>query len=165
MMDPNNPYHAPVATIAETTPDERLVIEPAGRWRRFFNWVIDYVCFILLSMLVMIPYAIWLAIDGGEAALAELETPNLLRDYAVGLSAMLLYYIPMEGFFGFTIGKLVTGTRVVTEQGGRPAWGQVIGRTFARFIPFEPFSLLFSNDKERRGWHDSLPKTYVVRKR
>ena len=54
---------------------------------------------------------------------------------------------------------------VVNEDGGRPRWGQVVGRTFARLIPLEPFSVLFSNHKKRRGWHDSLSKTYVVRRR
>ena len=160
----HNPYHMPAAKIAETISDERLKIEPAGRWRRFFNWLIDYVCFTLLSMVALMPYVVWLYLRGGEAALDSLETPNLLRDYGIGIAAMLLYYIPMESIFGFTVGKLVTGTRVVTEDGGKPRWGQIIGRTFARFIPFEPFSLLFSSD-ERRGWHDSLPKLYVVRKR
>lgn len=111
------------------------------------------------------PYVVWLMMKGGDAAVATLEEPNFLRDYAIGISAMLVYYIPMEGFFGFTVGKLITGTRVVNEQGGKPRWGQVVGRTFARFIPFEAFSVLFANDTERRGWHDSLPKTYVVRKR
>lgn len=162
-MDEHNPYHAPAASIAETTPQERLKIEPAGRWRRFFNLLIDYACFTLLAMLMLMPYAMWLMMKGGDAAVATLEEPNFLRDYAIGISAMLVYYIPMEGFFGFTVGKLITGTRVVNEQGGKPRWGQVVGRTFARFIPFEAFSVLFANDKERRGWHDSLPKTYVVR--
>lgn len=164
MDQEHNPYHMPAAKIAETISDERLKIDPASRWRRFFNWLIDYACFTLLSMLVLLPYATWLYVRGGDAALEALETPNLLRDYGVGIAAMLLYYIPMESIFGFTIGKLVTGTRVVTEDGGKPRWGQIVGRTFARFIPFEPFSLLFSSD-ERRSWHDSLPKLYVVRKR
>jgi uncharacterized RDD family membrane protein YckC len=164
MDQERNPYHAPLAQVADTMPDERLRIDPASRWRRFFNWLIDYACFTLLSMLVLLPYAAWLYARGGEAALAALETPNLLRDYGIGIAAMLLYYIPMESLFGFTIGKLVTGTRVVNADGGRPRWGQIVGRTFARFIPFEPFSLLFSSD-ERRGWHDSLPGLYVVRKR
>ena len=77
----------------------------------------------------------------------------------------LLYYVPMEGLFGFTVGKLVTGTRVVNAQGGRPTWGQAFGRTLCRLIPFEPFSLFFSKDGEVRGWHDSVPKTWVVRRR
>lgn len=164
-MDEHNPYHSPAAQIADTMPQERLTIEPAGRWRRFFNLLIDYACFTLLAMLVMVPYATWLVVQGGEAALDVLDEPNFLRDYGIGLGAMLLYYIPLEGFFGFTVGKLITGTRVVNEQGGKPRWGQIVGRTFARFIPFEAFSVLFANDGERRGWHDSLPKTYVVRRR
>ncbi len=164
-MDEHNPYHSPAAQIAETLPQERLTIESAGRWRRFFNLLIDYACFTLLAMLVLIPYAAWLVVQGGEAALATLEEPNLLRDYGIGIGAMLIYYIPLEGFFGFTVGKLITGTRVVTENGGKPRWGQIVGRTFARFIPFEALSVLFWNDKERRGWHDSLSKTCVVRRR
>lgn len=164
-MDEHNPYRAPVASIAETTPQERLKIEHAGRWRRFFNLLIDYACSTLLSIILMIPYALWLFANGGEAALAELEEPNFLRDYVLAIGLMLLYYISMEGVFGFTVGKLVTGTRVVNEQGGRPNWGQIVGRSFSRLIPFEPFSLLLANDGECRGWHDSLAKTYVVRKR
>lgn len=161
-MNEENPYLAPSARIAATAPQERLAIEPAGRWRRFFNWAIDYACSTLLSIAVMIPYAAWLLANGGDAALAELETPNFLRDYAIGIGMMLVYYITMEGFFGVTVGKLVTGTRVVNEQGGKPTWGQALGRTFGRLIPFEAFSVLLSDD--RRGWHDSLSKTWVVRK-
>ncbi len=164
-MNEPNPYDAPSARIEASIPEERLEIEAAGRWRRFFNWVIDYACFTLLSMLMVFPYAIWLVMQGDEAGLARLEKPDLLRDYGVGALAMLLYYIPMEGLFGFTIGKLVTGTRVVNEQGGRPTWGQAVGRTLGRLIPFEPFSILLPSDFACRGWHDSLARTWVVRRR
>lgn len=106
-----------------------------------------------------------LALFGGEDALASMEEPSFVRDYAIGIGLMLVYYIPLEGMFGVTVGKLITGTRVVDEQGRPPSWGQAIGRTFARLIPFEPFSLLFSEDKRIAGWHDRLPKTLVVRTR
>jgi uncharacterized RDD family membrane protein YckC len=56
---------------------------------------------------------------------------------------------------------LIFGTMVVSEKGGAASFGQILGRTFSRFIPFEPFSLLFSKDS--CGWHDTLPKTRVVR--
>ncbi len=164
-MDEHNPYHAPAARIAAAMPDEALPIEPAGRWRRLFNLLIDYVGHSIFSIVLSIPYVLYVYLEGGEAAVTRLEEPDLLRDYAIGLASMLVYCILMEGFFGFTLGKLITGTRVVTEAGVKPGWGQVVGRTFARLIPFEPFSLLFSSHRQLRGWHDSLPKTYVVRKR
>lgn len=164
-MSEHDPYRAPEARIAASTPQERLALAPAGRWRRFFTWVIDYACFTLLAIVVAIPYATWLAINGDEAGLAAMEQPNLARDYAVGMLAIMLYYVPMEGLFGFTIGKLVTGTRVVNEQGARPTWGQVFGRTLCRFIPFEPLSIFASGKSGVRAWHDSVPKTWVVRRR
>jgi uncharacterized RDD family membrane protein YckC len=164
-MSEHDPYRAPEAHIAASTPLERLAVEPASRWRRFFTWAIDYVCFSAVSIVVVIPYATWLAINGDEAGLAAMEQSNLLRDYALGMFAMLLYYVPLEGLFGFTIGKLVTGTRVVNEQGDRPTWGQAFGRTLCRFIPFEPLSVLFAQDGKVRGWHDRVPGTWVVRRR
>lgn len=163
-MSPDDPYRAPETLVAAALPESVSAMEPAGRWRRLFNLLIDWAANWLLSLLIATPYIVYLVMQGGEEALAELEQPNLLRDYGIGLFAMVLYYVSMEGLFGTTLGKLVTGTRVVSEDGRRPSWGQVVGRTLARVIPFEPFSVLFSGE-DRRGWHDSLSRTRVVRKR
>jgi uncharacterized RDD family membrane protein YckC len=73
-----------------------------------------------------------------------------------------IYYILMEGIFGRTLGKLITGTVVVDGFGNKPSFGKIIGRSFARLIPFEAFSFLGSTG---RGWHDSLTDTYVVKSR
>ena len=167
-MDEHNPYNSPAAQIADVLPQELLEIEPAGRWRRFFTLLIDYFCFTLLELLGWGLYMALLYVQGIEsmtAALDRLDEPSHIRDYGIGLSVMLVYYIGMEGFFGFTVGKLVTGTRVVNGEGGKPRWGQIVGRTFARLIPLEPFSVLFWNERQRRGWHDLLSKTWVVRRR
>lgn len=164
-MASDDPYRAPAAAIDAAADEAKLPIEPAGRWRRLFNFLIDYAVSWILASAIVIAYILVRIEQGDESVIAALDEPNFFRDYALGLLVMLLYYIPMERLCGFTIGKLLTGTRVVDESGGRPSWGQVVGRTFARLIPFEPFSLLFSGDGVRRGWHDSLPRTYVVRKR
>ena len=70
------------------------------------------------------------------------------------------YYIVFEAAFGWTFAKLITGTRVIRVDGTKPKVPQILGRTLARFIPFEPFSVLFSDSK--LGWHDSLSNTRVV---
>lgn len=70
------------------------------------------------------------------------------------------YYIIMEASLGKTLGKYVTGTRVVNHQGDNASIGQIIGRSFARLIPFDAFSFL---GEKGIGWHDSLPKTYVIK--
>lgn len=75
----------------------------------------------------------------------------------LGLMFMLAYYCFFEGIWARTPGKLVLGTMVVSQQGDRPAFDQVIGRTLCRFIPFDALSFFGET-----GWHDSIPKTQVV---
>ncbi|MFN7120071.1 MAG: RDD family protein, partial [Saprospiraceae bacterium] len=70
------------------------------------------------------------------------------------------YYILAEYLSkGKTLGKLVTGTRAVTLTGETPTLNQIIGRSFARVIPFEPFSYLGDSPN---GWHDQLSETIVI---
>lgn len=73
---------------------------------------------------------------------------------------MLAYYIFMEGHYQQTIGKMITGCVVVDEYGDKPGFKKAFYRTLCRFIPFDQLS--FFNG---RGWHDSIPKTYVMKKR
>jgi len=159
---PDDPYRAPTAPIDASADRATLKIVSAGRGRRFLNLLIDTIACWLLAFLAAFAYVFYQLWQHGGVDLPQ--QGNLWRDYAIGLAVMLLYYIPLEGLFGCTLGKLVTGTRVVSEDGGKPSWGQVAGRTFARLIPFEAFSVLFADDGQVRGWHDSLPRTWVVRK-
>lgn len=105
-------------------------------------------------------FGVVLGVAGGEAAVAKLQ--NVGMQYLLGLILMLAYYVPLEAMFGRTLGKLVTGTKVVDENGNPPTWGKAFGRTLCRFIPFEAFSFFMA---DARGWHDSIPKTYVVKTR
>ena len=91
-----------------------------------------------------------------------------LQNYARGVDGLVLggiilvtYYTLLETLFGRTPGKLIMGTRVVDEDGSRPSFDQVLGRTLCRFIPFEAFTFL-GNKGVPYGWHDKIPKTKVV---
>jgi uncharacterized RDD family membrane protein YckC len=150
MSPETNPYAPPASNVggAEIEPDRPIVA--AGKGRRFGTFVVDYVCFLVVIFFL----GVTAVIVAGETALDGLDNG---LDTLVATLLMALYYIFFEGIWGRTPGKFVFGTVVVNEQGGRPSIGQVIGRTFSRFIPFEAFSCL-----GERGWHDSIPKTYVV---
>jgi membrane protease YdiL (CAAX protease family)/uncharacterized RDD family membrane protein YckC len=52
----------------------------------------------------------------------------------VFLISIFAYFIGMEGLFGFTLGKLITGLRVVGEQGTRISMKQSAKRNLCRFI-------------------------------
>jgi uncharacterized RDD family membrane protein YckC len=55
---------------------------------------------------------------------------------------------------------MITKTKVVSRKTGKkPPFWTIVGRTFARLIPFDGFSFLTENPI---GWHDSLSGTMVV---
>lgn len=159
MQDNPNPYDAP---RSEARLADRLApLKTASRLRRLSNYLIDALACNVLMALLMAGYVV----IGGEAAAAALKERDLLQSLVLSLLMLFAYYVPLEGMFGATLGKLVTGTRVVDEQGRPPSWGQVLGRTAARLLPFEGFSLLFAPDDRIAAWHDRLPKTLVVQVR
>jgi uncharacterized RDD family membrane protein YckC len=120
--------------------------------RRFVNLAIDLVVCQILSVGLLV---------GARVMGLELERPGLLG-FLTGLLLRIVYLSVLEGVFGRTIGKLLTGTMVVREDGGTPSVGQIIGRTFVRFVPFEPFSFFGGAPN---GWHDRWSGTRVVRVR
>lgn len=82
-------------------------------------------------------------------------------DMRAGLFVFLGYAIVSEALFQRTLGKMITGTCVVRADGTKPTFGQIVGRSFARFIPFEAFSFLGGKGFPV-GWHDSLSGTRVI---
>ena len=76
------------------------------------------------------------------------------------ISILQIYYIFFEGTWQHTPGKWITGTKVVRKDGRMPTFGQILGRSFSRLVPFEIFSFLVG--KNPRGWHDRFSGTVVV---
>ena len=120
---------------------------------RFANYLVDYV--ITTGIVFGIPFLLSNSLDSDE----YLFDNNPVLDYGFSFLILLLYYIVMEGISNQTVGKFLTRTRVVSEHGGKPAFMNIVGRSFCRLIPFEAFSFLGSANK---GWHDTMSKTKVV---
>lgn len=149
-----NPYRAPQSHIQAPNPvafaSGRPI--PAGKWLRFFNFVIDRIGAIGFGFLV----GLGIGASGWKDGLDFI----IEHEIVAGLLIALAYYVIFEGLTGRTLGKLITGTKVVNERGEKPSFGQILGRSFSRFIPFDALSF-FADDG--RGWHDSVPGTYVVK--
>ena len=161
MNEQPDPYQAPASSMAE--PVLPYPLDRAGAGRRFLGFVIDYLACIFFIIRFLFVLDFLLSMTTGEEGLDLDEGPETaLRDRLVGLLFYFSYYLVFEGLFSRTIGKLVTGTVVVDESGFPPSFLQVLGRSLARLIPFDPLSFLGSST---RGWHDSLSGTYVVRSR
>lgn len=71
----------------------------------------------------------------------------------------LFYYCFSEIIFKTSIAKIILGNLIINYSGEPPSIGQRTGRCFCRLIPLEAFSFLFS----KRGWHDRITETWIVK--
>lgn len=133
----------------------------ASHKERLANYVIDYLIQIVLFFFVALAISIVGVITKNNLLVFWVSTLTLFQQYFFGLIIMLLYYNFFEIVFGITIGKLITGTVVVDENGEKPTSQSILTRTLCRAIPFEALSFL---GVVSHGWHDTLSTTYVVKK-
>ena len=156
MNEPTNPYAVSEATqnapLLESTITAPLAVA-VPRGTRFLNYIIDYV----VEMGLGLGLGLVIGLSGSESAI---DLVNRTPDLLFGVIISLAYFMLAEGLTGRTIGKLITGTKVVDSNGNRPSAGRIVVRTLSRFIPFEALSFLGS---DARGWHDKISKTYVVK--
>ncbi|QWP77838.1 RDD family protein [Lysobacter sp. K5869] len=143
---------------------ERIAaLVPASRAQRLANLLIDSA---ICAAAVLGGITVYAAVDPEVLKVLQPASPDTPWNPRMSLIMLLVqfaYYVPMEGIFGVTLGKLVTSTRTVDEEGRPPSWTQVLARTALRQIPFEPISILFGDPARARAWHDRFSKTLVVR--
>lgn len=139
---------------------------PTSALKRLANYFID-------RILGAIVFCIFIVIIWGLISLLSnmgfissenivVKILNLIIPILISISFCVnpLYYLFFEGIWGRTLGKWITKTKVVRTDGEKPKFIQILGRSFARWIPFEAFSFLVSNNPV--GWHDRLSGTLVV---
>lgn len=118
---------------------------------RFGHYLIDFI----LLYAVNLGINMVLAIVSPEIIISMPTTVSYIISYLI----LVAYYFVMESTIQRTIGKFVTDSVVIDEYGNKPSNMTILGRSFARIIPFEAFSCL-----GERGWHDTLSHTFVVSK-
>ncbi len=154
----DNPY-SPPSMLAPFTSEPAAEIASQGK--RFLNTIIDNIIlqFVGAAAGFVLGFS-YVAIKGGVI------TPNdqlmlQIIGWILGVTVAMSYYISMECLFQRTIAKFITNTKVVRDDGTPPNVSQIVGRSFARLIPFEAFSFLGGQNPV--GWHDSFSGTRVVR--
>jgi uncharacterized RDD family membrane protein YckC len=146
--DPANPYRAPLSDVARVTPPDARI---AGRWRRWFTLLIDGLVLDAIELVIG-----WVLPGSVPGLGARHSVLGLLG----GSLIYLAYYTVFEATTSRTPGKMLCGTRVVREDGGRPPAAQILGRSAARLIPLEAFWIFRAS---RSTLHDSLSGTQVIR--
>ena len=129
-----------------TIEDAIVQVEPhlAPVWRRLLGYLIDVACGIALGILFVSNLS--------PSEQAEVGPIFLL------VTPFYFTFFP-EAVFGRSLGKLLTGTKVVRLRGGKPGWGWSFVRMLLRFIPLEFLSM-----KKGIMWHDKFSGTRVVKR-
>lgn len=130
-------------------------LTPASAGKRFLNYLIDVIAFYIVIIVIVMG----MMFSGNEEMVAEEASSEGLMVNLISILLFLAYYTVMEATCGGkTLGKFLTRTRAVRDDGSPLGWDKAALRSLCRLIPFEPFSMLGGG----RGWHDSMPGTVVV---
>ena len=151
------------------------IVRVAGFFRRAAAGVVDG--FILTAVFLILDVGVAIALRQPLPRLSQLG-PDYLLDVAVNGDALaaiglallailaFLYFFMFHALRGQTPGKRLVGVRVIDAYGKRPSFLRALGRTAA----YVPSALLFALgfvwigfDREKRGLHDRLADTYVIR--
>ena len=140
----------------------------AGFYRRSCAFYIDVAILYALSSflfyLMYVAYTVGLAVHGQVLDLDNLG--YFLRIlFFTGLSLVGGYFVLLHGMDGRTVGKWLLGLRVVSVNRTPITYGQALVRLFGT-IPAAFFGLGFFwilVNREKRGWHDILARTWVIK--
>jgi len=134
----------------------------ADKGYRFLNYLIDLafamvIIWALILAFVLAKYFILGAdIEQSIDQISELN-PLIDRIGTILMCSFILFL--MEKFSnGRSLGKLITGTKVVKADGSDLTTDDLLKRNFVRAIPFDQLSFLGNT-----GWHDNWSNTRVVR--
>ncbi len=143
-----------------------ITYEYASTGQRFLNYLIDNLLMQFgLGFLTGMAVGVMLALVAPEylqrVAYDESTFDYFLLNYLIAIVNYLLYYTICEkGFKGYTLGKLVTGTRAIRIDGGELTIKDAVLRSLSRLVPFEAFSAFGGHP-----WHDTWTNTMVIKSR
>lgn len=148
-----------------------LEFETAEFHKRLFAWLIDLTVIIAFNLAIG---KIFGSLIDEKAANDDNNLPYLYNLHWIQVIIFippLLYHIACETFMnGQSIGKKILGIRVINENGGRPAFSQLLLRWLLRLADFwfslfmgGLFSVLLSKKDQRLG--DMAAGTLVINSR
>lgn len=139
--------------------------EQASQWQRFVNWLVDnllmrfglsYVTGTLVGFILGSLFPEYII----RLSYRENTWDLFLIGYLVGIVNYVFYYTLCEkAFKGYTLGKLISGTRAIRNDGQELTFRDALLRSLSRVVPFELFSGFGT------PWHDRWTNTTVIKAR
>ncbi len=113
---------------------------------RFLNLLIDMICIIVLIVLII-------------GFVFPDYRGDTLGDRILSYTLILAYYTLFEiATQGRTVGKLLTKTKAIRQDGSNLTGTDALLRSLCRLVPFESLSAFSGHP-----WHDKWTKTRVIK--
>lgn len=139
----------------EDTSNSEVFLSIASNGQRFVNYIVDR---IVVRILFYSSGSLF-GFMNASSSIYFITTILLFIGFLFFL--FFGYFWLCESVFGGrTLGKLLSGTKVVDEEGYQPSSLSILGRSLARIVPLEPLSIFFNNDGTM--WHDQWSGTLVI---
>jgi len=165
---PPAPMAAPAAGAVYFGDEAPIEGEPAGFWVRFLAYMIDSIIISLLMGLIWAP-TMFLTMKAAtsESGPGPLAAILPFLSFLLTMAASLGYVLWFWANKGATPGKKMLGLRIVREDGEEPlGWGtafmRLVGYMVSGFILYIGF-LMIAFDPEKKGLHDKIAKTRVLK--
>ncbi|MGG4496228.1 RDD family protein [Brevibacillus reuszeri] len=129
----------------------------AGFWIRVCATLLDSLFLVGISLLIFNPL---------RRALGVVDYFSMIDLLEVLFN--VLYMVLLTWWTGQTLGKMITGIRVISAgqarshlTGGQVLLREVIGKTLS-LLPFGLGYMWVGWNPQKQGWHDLIAKTYVI---
>jgi len=152
--------HENPAEAKDLFDDMQYRLVQASMGKRFLNYIIDAIAFAILLFIVLMILA-----SANPAAFQSFIKKNETGDFSLVEQLLIqviygTYMFIIEAIFkGKTLGKMITGTRAVKQDGSPLVLRDAQLRGLCRMVTFNAFSALRSPSYP---WHDRWTKTYVI---
>ena len=141
-----------------------------GFWRRLGALIIDLVMicllFAVMGVMAYVAYKVGLAAHDRKVSFGNV-TPLMAFLTFGGILLASAYFVVFHGMSGQTIGKSVLRLRVIGSEQERITYGRALLRWIATIgfglLSFGVSLLWIIWSREKRGWHDYLARTWVIR--
>lgn len=151
-------YSSPAPEQQHMLDDFEYTYTQASAGKRFVNLLVDRVAIYLVWSFVLFKVNVALL----RAIFQYTHSRELLYVFSYSMTiGFFVFVLAIEESLtgGKTLGKLITGTRAVNNDGSRISTRTAILRCLSRLVPFEAFSALGSPSFP---WHDRWTKTIVI---
>jgi uncharacterized RDD family membrane protein YckC len=126
-----------------------------SKLKRLVNFLIDSLIIGILSIVVFyILSYVFIKLN----LLSSIGEREIISIDIFLLIIAFMYYFISESMLGRTVGKYITGTKLVNAKGDIPSVLSIFLRTIIRLIPLDSITYLFDSVV----WHDKYSSTYLV---